>query len=155
VIAYDFFSHLTERQQRRAHAILQSEHFWESMTPAYSTQHAVRQLLADGHEIRYITTPYIACENWCRIRTAWLVKHFRASREHIIFTHEKHLVLGDVFVDDSMSNVVAWGEWHAEAPATGRAFLIDKTYNQTNVPFVSNIKRIPDLSQLRAFLEVK
>ncbi len=58
-------------------------------------------------------------------------------------TASKHLVVGDLLVDDSIDNVLAWNRAHGAE----RALLFDAPYN-TNLDY-TNRTRWPDLGELR------
>lgn len=74
---------------------------------------SVRQLQKD-HDVYFVTTPFRGAKSdhvsWSADREHWLRDHFGAGSDRIIHTSAKHIVTGDVFVDDKPENVRAWQE---------------------------------------------
>jgi 5'(3')-deoxyribonucleotidase len=66
---------------------------------------------------------------FCYDRVRWLEEHFGLARNHIIFAYDKHLVEGDVFIDDKPSNVENWLSSHGGKSGT-RAILWARKYNE-------------------------
>lgn len=90
------------------------------LRPYPGAQDAFRRI-ADLHEV-YIVT---AMTHHVESRTAWLREHFNVDPHHIVYTKAKHLVRGDVFVDDHAGLVEAW-----KAEGHGRGCLFDQPYNR-------------------------
>lgn len=69
--------------------------------------------LAKMGEIAYVTSIWWGSETWTYERHTWLKKHgFLAEGQKLVFTKNKELVTGDVFVDDKPENVMAWRAQH-------------------------------------------
>lgn len=60
----------------------------------------------------YILTSPMRSKTWAHERTDRLEKHFKISHDRVIHAHAKHLVVGDVFIDDKPSNVASWRAHH-------------------------------------------
>lgn len=75
-------------------------------------------------EVVFVTTPWPDSPTWSYDRERWLEEHFDREYE-VVHTHAKHLVAGDVFVDDLASHVLEWADRH---PA-GWAYLVAQPYN--------------------------
>jgi 5'(3')-deoxyribonucleotidase len=76
-----------------------------------------------GHTLVWCTKPWESCVGWAYARTAWLKKHFNA--QEIICTAAKHRVKGDVLIEDSFENLIAWKKHFPE----GRALLYTRPWN--------------------------
>lgn len=55
-----------------------------------------------------LTAPVWSSQTWGYDRCQWLKQHFDIGYKRVIITHAKHLVHGDVFLDDKPSNVGNW-----------------------------------------------
>lgn len=83
--------------------------FASSLRPLPGAQDAVRRLRHLG-EVYVVTSPWNSNPTWTHEREAWLERHFKISNGRVIHTSAKHLVCGDVFVDDRGDSVDAWGD---------------------------------------------
>lgn len=64
--------------------------------------------LAELGEIYIVTSPWNSNPTWCHDREAWLDEHFGIPHARVIHTSAKHLIAGDVLVDDKTSTCAAW-----------------------------------------------
>jgi 5'(3')-deoxyribonucleotidase len=97
--------------------------FCMSMKPYAAALKGVKQLQALG-EIFVVTSP-MDVPNWEKERRDWCMKHFGIDRHHVISASSKHIVQGDMFIDDKPSNIEEWENYQ-----TGKALLWDAPYNQ-------------------------
>lgn len=58
-------------------------------------------------DVYALTTPYDSMY-WMYERKQWLTDRFDFSHREIIYAHTKHLVRGDVLIDDKTETVVGW-----------------------------------------------
>jgi len=71
------------------------------------------QALRDaGHEVYFVTTAMHDAKHWMWERYYWLKRELGADGHDILFAAHKHLVVGDVFVDDKPANVLKWQQAH-------------------------------------------
>lgn len=77
-------------------------------------------------EVVYVTSPTASNPTWHFERTNWLRSHFGAEKRQIVATSAKHLIRGDLFVDDKVANVDSWDA----ANSDGMAVLFDRPYNK-------------------------
>lgn len=77
--------------------------------------HSVRAVwrLAMFSEILILTSSLDA-PHYHHERNAWLKMHLGVDRRHIVYTHSKYLVDGDVFIDDKPDNIFSWIAEHPE-----------------------------------------
>jgi 5'(3')-deoxyribonucleotidase len=102
------------------------------------------RLVAD---IVVVTSPYSAAKLWTYDRLIWLERHFKITKHDVIFAKRKHLVRGDVMIDDGPHNVEAF------VRAGGRGLLIDQPWNRhyvTPLSLVGKMSRCRDLGHALA-----
>lgn len=75
-------------------------------------------------DVHVLTSPLDDAPAWVPERLAWL-RPF-VSPHKVIFTSQKHLVRGDVLIEDNASHASAW----IAANPEGRAFLLDRPWNR-------------------------
>ncbi len=63
-------------------------------------------------DVYVVTSPWNSNPTWTHDREWWLKKHFDIPHSHVIHGSAKHLVHGDVFVDDKTDVVQAWQAAH-------------------------------------------
>lgn len=81
--------------------------FCESLKPYEGAQAGVRSL-QEIAEVYVVTSPWNSSPTWTHERESWLWRHFKIPHSRVLHTSAKHLVAGDLFVDDKTSTVVAW-----------------------------------------------
>lgn len=83
-------------------------------------------LIRAAAEIYVVTAPWVPSPTWAYERTAWLRKWFSIDSDHVLHTSAKHLISGDVFVDDKAENVRRWRDvQQQQQPRGGIALLWD------------------------------
>lgn len=89
--------------------------------------------LQEMAEVIVVTSPWDSSPTWMHERTLWLKKHYGVPRTHVIHAAQKHLIWGDVFVDDKPEHVDAWHErWGVVSDrGRGRAVLFDMHHNRS------------------------
>jgi len=86
----------------------------------------VRSLMGVA-EVYFVTSILKVCSTWTYDRTQWLKKLFGdAVEERIVFTDQKQLVQGDIFIDDMPANVNKWAKHNR-----GVAVLWEQRHNLT------------------------
>lgn len=100
------------------------EEFCGSLDPLPGAQEGVKLLRKLGHNVYIVTSPIWSSKTWMHERVNWLNAHFGIRANHVIQTSAKHLVEGDLFLDDRASTVERWNE-HRK----GYAFLWDAPWN--------------------------
>lgn len=71
--------------------------------------------IAKKANVVFVTSPLSTSKTWQYERANWLIKHFGDVGKKVISTHEKYLVDGDVFVDDSLKHINLWHEAHPKS----------------------------------------
>jgi 5'(3')-deoxyribonucleotidase len=98
---------LTQAQKNILTNAYRRRGFCEEITPQPGAVDAVKRLhkVAD---VFCVTTPMWSGPTWQHERVNWLREHFDIDRNHVVLTGAKHLVHGDVFVDDKAEAVSEW-----------------------------------------------
>ncbi len=126
----DFFKDIEARLgfinlRRRVDAHVCMPSFCSNIVPAPGAQEAVARL-SDLGEVYVVTSPWDSSPTWMHERLHWVAKHFPTiGRRRVIQTAQKHLIRGDVFVDDKLEHVM---EWSAAWPLS-TAILFDMHHN--------------------------
>lgn len=76
-------------------------------------------------DVYFVTSPIWTSETWTYDRALWLRTYFDIDNSHIIFTSSKHLVRGDIFIDDKPETVEKWKQHNQ-----GLAAVWDQPYNR-------------------------
>lgn len=118
--------------------------------PAYpGVVDALRQLLelqaAKKLEFFVVTSPWHS-PTWVYERDNWLMRR-GVQKKNILHATTKHIIVGDMFVDDKAAHVRDWGEHHSP----GGAFLWTTPHNLTE----KNIRRLSGWEDFFAVLEGK
>lgn len=108
-----------------------------NLKPYEEAQNAVERIRVAGARIYAVTSPWDS-PTWCAERTDWLRKYFRIQRGEVIFTSAKHLVRGDIFVDDKASNVSSW----LKTNQSGKGFVFKAPYNPDGVGWEPIVKAV-------------
>lgn len=85
----------------------------------------VERLQAIG-DVYIVTSPWCSSPTWVFERTKWCKRELGIDADHVVFTEAKHLVYGDIFVDDKPEHVRAWSERWPD----GKAILFDMPHNR-------------------------
>ncbi len=128
VTQWDLFALMSPADKVRALSVLTDPDFWRSQPLIPDAREGVEHLRARG-EVYFVTAPWWPCREWADVRAGWLREHFGATHKEIVVTEAKHLIAGDILLDDRPETVRTWGRRWPE----GRALLFDATYNQGQV----------------------
>jgi 5'(3')-deoxyribonucleotidase len=128
---------LPEQHRAAFLAELRAPGFCASIKPYENAPQNVSFLsLVLGAEIMIVTQPMSECPTWEAERLAWVERYLSirsvmpggplGAPPPVISTGDKHLVQGDLFVDDNPKNVLAW----QAAWPQGLGLLWDRPYNR-------------------------
>lgn len=98
--------------------------FASGIRPYYSALDGVKSLMEIA-DVYFVTSPIWTSETWTYDRALWLRTYFDIDNSHIIFTSSKHLVRGDIFIDDKPETVEKWKQHNQ-----GLAAVWDQPYNR-------------------------
>lgn len=87
--------------------------------------------LAEVSDLYFVTSPWDS-QTWCYERSQWLRKHFGYTLgSKLIQTSHKHLVQGDILIEDKPSTIAPWLRYDAVSwYGFRKAILWDRPYNQ-------------------------
>jgi 5'(3')-deoxyribonucleotidase len=77
-------------------------------------------------DVYVVTSPWDSSPTWEFERKNWLKRHFDIHHHNVLQGAAKHLVFGNVFVDDKIDHVLEWSKRWPE----GRAILFDMHHNR-------------------------
>lgn len=90
-----------------AWAAVKQPGFCRRIRPLPGAREAV-SLLSESADVYVVTSPFSGNPTWTSERDMWLFEEMGIPPARIVHTGAKHLVRGDVFVDDREDNVAAW-----------------------------------------------
>lgn len=97
--------------------------FFLRLKPIDDAFNGILDLYKSGHEIVFVSF----CKRGFEDKLSWLQKEtqYYGIKYETIFTHAKHMIDGDVFIDDYPENCKAWQTAHP----TGTAICFAAPYN--------------------------
>jgi 5'(3')-deoxyribonucleotidase len=94
--------------------------------PVYpQAREQVQTYLDSGYDVVYVTKPYRPSRTWAYDRLEWLDKYM--PKAPVVMTGHKHLIKGDILVEDHPGNLAEWLDHHP----TGMGVLVDRPWNQS------------------------
>ena len=141
---WDVLPYYPERFHPEILAAIGAEGFVTDQPAIPGAQEALEELRVLGN-VWCVTSPWTS-RTWAWERTGWLNTHMRFTSKEVLHVSAKHLVDGDVLIDDKFSNLV---DWKAKRPQ-GTAILIDASYNANEAPS-PDILRAHDWQEVIAF----
>lgn len=95
-----------ELEKLKKFKIFNTPGFWESI-PIYENAANVMKKICQKHDVFIVTAPWISNIKCYEEKRLWIEKHlpfFDVSK--IIFTKYKHLLQGDIIIDDCPENII-------------------------------------------------
>lgn len=111
---------------REALMILERPEFWAGI-PQYPEAREYVPRLVSRHRVRFVTAPWISCEDWEGVRRRWLAVAYGVTSGAMISTSDKASVDGDLFIDDQVSMVADWQKAHPQ----GRGIVLARPWNHS------------------------
>ncbi len=96
---------------------------FKSLNPIKGAIKGLKALVDAGHEVVFVTASPKGCSE---AKFSWVKEHCPFIKE-VIMAHKKYLILGDVLIDDSPSNIISYREHHPHA----NIFTIAYPYNES------------------------
>lgn len=94
-----------------------------------------------------VTFPWPKAPHWIIERETWLEEQLGIDPDGVIYTRQKHMVVGDIFVEDTTKYLVAWKKRHRD----GVAIRVRRPYNK-HEPFDHGVT-VDTLEQLADEIE--
>ena len=132
----------TKREQEIIAEILASPDFYSALQPIAGARTALRQAAKVGHDIRFVTSPWVSNPTCASDKLNWIVRHYGARwGQRVIITTDKTLVRGDILIDDKPEVMgAAHPEWEH--------ILFDQPYNRA----VTGKRRMTTWKDLEAII---
>lgn len=100
--------HHYARAGKAVYKYLSQPGFFRDLDPIPGAVEGVHKLLAQGHDVVVVT----AAKNGHRDKLDWIREHIpEIKSDHVIFSHRKELVRGDVLFDDAPHNLEAFAAY--------------------------------------------
>ncbi|WP_144795719.1 5' nucleotidase, NT5C type [Microbacterium paludicola] len=81
--------------------VMREPGFYRFLRAVPGARTALRQIRDAGHDIRFVSAPYISNPTCASDKIAWIERHYGARwAQRVILTTDKTLVRGDVLIDD-------------------------------------------------------
>lgn len=119
---------LTEDQTHAFYAEIASEGHCIKL-PVYEGAIDGVKALREIADVHPVTAPF-ASTYWVGERETWLLNHFGFHHHDVVHTNAKHLIRGDILIEDKPETIVKWCQHHP----TGRGILIARNYNKYGLP---------------------
>ena len=123
VIHYDIFNHYPPRTHDELNYMVASPGFCYNIPVLDGAVEGIRALQQLG-EVYAVTSPWKS-DTWMVERQEWVIKHLNIPANNIIHTHAKHLIRGDILIEDRIENL---SSWHKAWPQ-GTPILLNQSYN--------------------------
>lgn len=96
-------------------------------------------------EIYFVTSPMDQSPTWCHDRLWWLIDNFGLELgSKLVLTQHKHLVFGDMLVDDRVPNITEWAS-HRPSSSIG---VVWGTPSNTGFEGKGNVCRVLGWTQV-------
>lgn len=143
-----------ERTEHAYSLITECDMFAARLAVYPSAQDGVARLL-DVAEVYAVTSPWWSHPTWVRDRNNWLYANFGIGAGRVVHTAAKHLIAGDVLVDDKTSTCEEWrAAWPVgTAGLSGIAVQWQTPHNRLDAwdgPSTASWDELIDLVQRRA-----
>jgi 5'(3')-deoxyribonucleotidase len=122
---WDLSLSLSPEELREAHDAMSTPGFCYGLSWSEGARFFLHRLegLAEVHAV---TAPFRNGATWMQERMSWLSTDIHVERVHFVNGKYKHLVRGDVLIEDHPETAYAWCEAHPN----GVALLLDQPWNR-------------------------
>ena len=98
---WDLRQGLTERGLDITRQIMEYDGFYRNLPVIDGAQDAIERLQRTGHDVWFVSTPYLSNPSCANDKLAWVEEHFGPRlMAKTILTMDKTVVIGDVLIDD-------------------------------------------------------
>jgi 5'-nucleotidase len=121
---FDLHAGRTQTEKDLINAVMIEPGFYSRLDPIPGAKDALKAMVAQGHDVRIVTSPWISNPTCASDKLNWVVKHYGSHwGPRVIITADKTLVHGDILVDDKP-------EIKGAHEPTWEHVLFDQPYNQ-------------------------
>jgi 5'(3')-deoxyribonucleotidase len=121
-IKTDIRKQLKSEWDEEMESLVRSPGFCKTLPVFLGSQKFIEDLRSTDRRIVFCTSPYKDSPTWAHDRGVWLKENFGATRDDIIFAHDKRFVNGIVLIDDLPKNIEDWSEYN-ETGKLGQAVI--------------------------------
>ena len=125
-ISWSLKDSLSEQEYRCALGVLDFSGFWRHLPVVGGAQEGIAWVKSQGYDVYWVTSPWFSCPGWLAARYAWIEEHFGDRCNRVAALSCKHIVQGDVFLDDKPEHVSEYQSYHPAA----KALLFNAHHNQ-------------------------
>lgn len=140
---------LTETQRARMMAEWSRPGFCRAIPPYDGALEGVIALRELGCDVYAVTAPMWSSATWMAERTDWVQEHLSIQRDKVIHTSAKHLVRGDLLVEDKVSTLADWAAAHPD----GTGLLFGRAYNAGDEFRGQRVVRVNDWAEAVSLAE--
>lgn len=98
---FDLYAGLTAEGRAVVNDIMNFSGFYANLEPFEGSVEAVNTMVAEGHDVRILTAPWITNETCASDKYAWVEKHLGSGwGKRTVLSSDKTVVRGDILIDD-------------------------------------------------------
>ena len=103
---------LTRAEADRVYDTLSNRADWWRSLPVFDGAREGVARLREVADVYIVTSPWWTCATWLGQRLDWLYQHFEITGANVVATSAKHMIAGDILVDDKTETLHAWLDAH-------------------------------------------
>lgn len=99
--SFDLHDGLTATESAIVRSVMAHVGFYKGIQPIPGAKGALNRLLREGHDVRIVTSPFLANPTCASEKFEWVEEHIGAGwGARTILTNDKTVVRGDILIDD-------------------------------------------------------
>jgi 5'-nucleotidase len=100
-VNWDMTAGLDEEGKAAVQSVMVKPGFYAKLSPIPGAKEALNAMIAEGHQVSIVTSPYVGNPTCASDKIAWLEEHIGAGWGHkAVITSDKTVVMGDILIDD-------------------------------------------------------
>lgn len=128
--SWNFSQYVRPECGQQLYVYLDMQEFYDGLELVDDAVEGVNELIAMGHDVAFVSALMPTSQRAAYLKTEWLKRHFPPLP--IVLTKAKHLVRGDVLLDDGLHNLATW---------PGRGVLFSRPWNQFGATYDGPVVR--------------
>jgi len=119
--SFNLWEGRTEDEQKVISQIMDWQNFYLDLEPYEGAVDAVKEAVAMGHEVFFLSAPWVTNKTGASDKYAWVEKHFGLDlAKKLILSREKTIITGDILFDDKHpipgKENATWTQVYVDAP---------------------------------------
>lgn len=119
--SFNLWEGRTEEERIAIDAIMNLPNFYRELEPYEGAVEAVKEAASMGHEIFFLSAPWVTNPTGASDKYAWVEEHFGLDMaKKLILSRDKTIVAGDVLFDDKHpipnKHLATWTQVYVDAP---------------------------------------